>query len=139
MSNSLNSQVILDGPRNFKVKIVGILDTSDLASTTIIDPSTMSVMSQNFQPDRVRIERIVGNVENGLEARLFWDATSPVYIGTFTGHGHDEYEKAGGLPLPNPEPVGTTGKILLTTQGWNTPGDVLSFTLEIECVKTHGI
>ena len=41
MANSVTSQIIIDGPRNTVVKVAGILDTSDLASTVVADPAVL--------------------------------------------------------------------------------------------------
>lgn len=132
MANSLTTQVLVDGPRNVVIKVVGILDTSDLAATAIADPATLSAINPNGQlASQLRIDRIVYTVEEGLDVRLTWDATSPVYIIDLVKAGHQEFKRTGGLV--NSAGAGKTGKIMVATEGW-TAG-VHEFSLVLELVK----
>jgi hypothetical protein len=134
MANRVDTQIILDGPRNAVVKVEGLLDTSDYAKTTIIDPADFMAMDANGSkpPLGFRIIGIEFAVESPLECRLFWNATSDVHIGIFTGTGEGCYDKFGGLT--NNSGAGRTGKILLSTQGWSG-GTVLSFYMIIRLTK----
>ena len=134
MANVVSTQVILDGPRNVVVKVDGILDTSDLASTVIIDPSTYMVteVSTQLRATKVRIYKIYPSIEDALECRLAWDATTPVRILELTGRGKMDFSTFGGLV--NNGGAGVTGKVLLSTEGWAT-GKILSFSLIFELVK----
>lgn len=133
MANSLTTQVIVDGPRNAVVKIVGILDTSDVTPTAVVDPATLGYMDNANQQraSQVRIDRILYTVEEGLDVRLQWDATSPVYIIDLVKAGHQELGQFGGYQ--NNAGAGKTGKILLSTEGW-TAG-VKEFTITLHLVK----
>ena len=132
MANSTSIQLLEDGPRNVIVKFEGVLDTSDLASTTVLDPSTLSQIdyATNLNCTKLRIDNIIFEVEDALSVNLFWDATTPVRIGEFVGRGYAKYFKMA--PLQNNAGAGVTGKITATTQGWV---GVLSFILYIHCVK----
>lgn len=132
MANSTSIQLLEDGPRNVIVKFEGVLDTSDLASTTVLDPSTLSQIdyATNLNCTKLRIDNIIFEVEDALSVNLFWDATTPVRIGEFVGRGNAKYFKMA--PLQNNAGAGVTGKITATTQGW---AGVLSFILYIHCVK----
>ena len=134
MANSVNTQVVLDGPRNCVVKVEGILDTSDLASQVIIDPATLlgTDNTGGLKALGLRIERITFSVEDFLECRLAWDATTPTRIEELAGRGVAKFERFGGLT--NNSGAGRTGKILLSTEGWTT-GKTLSFSLILEMVK----
>jgi hypothetical protein len=134
MANSVNTQLILDGPRHCVVKIDGVLDTSDLASMTIADPALLQGMDHSglVKAKDLIVERINYSVEDGLECRLSWDATTPVRIDNLTGRGLVKSERFGGIP--NNSGAGRTGKVLLATEGWTT-GKTLSFTLTIEFIK----
>lgn len=206
MANSVTYQTIIDGPRNAVVKIVGILDTSDVAatgtlgaslsvatttgSTTVtytaggltptigqyvtgtgipagtyivsftsttavlsnaatatntgltltlvagaivaIDPAVLSnIDAFGNKASQVRIDRILYTVEEGLDVRLEWDATAPVYIIDLVKAGHQELYKFGGYQ--NNACTGKTGRILLATEGWTT--GTHEFTLTIHLVK----
>jgi len=134
MANVVSTQILLDGPRNTVIKVVGVLDTSDQASMVIADPATLCGIDNTgaVKAAKLAINRIVLNIEDGLAVYLNWDATTPVLIDQFTGRGHQEFQKVGGLW--NNAGAGVTGKILLSTQGWAI-GAFLSFSLELELYK----
>lgn len=207
MANIVTQQILVDGPRNTVVKIVGILDTSDVAatgtlgtgasgatttgSTTItftaggltpvvgqyvtgtgipsgtyivsftatsavisnaatatnsgltftltagaivaVDPAVLEYLdpAHQFRASTVRIDRILYTVEEGLDVRLQWDATTPVYIIDLVKAGHQELKKFGGYQ--NNAGAGKTGRILLSTEGWTS--GVKEFTITLELVK----
>jgi hypothetical protein len=126
MANSVTTQILVDGAVNAVVKIVGILDTSDVAPTAVVDPASFTPT-----PTQFRIDRVTYTVEEGLDVRLQWDATSPVYIIDYVKAGHQDFKKFGGLQ--NNAGAGKTGKILLSTEGW-TAG-THEFTIVLELVK----
>ena len=136
MANSVSTQILLDGPRNTVVKFEGVLDTSDLASTVIVDPATLVGIDNtgNRKAAKFRIDDIQFNVEDGLSLNLFWDATTPVRVEELTGRGHMKYHTFGGL-VSNAG-AGVTGKITATTQGW-VAAQILSFSLVMKLVKTQ--
>jgi hypothetical protein len=114
--------------------VEGILDTSDLGSTTLLDPANDLVANLPGQNPytQVRIDRIDFDVEDTLEVRLAWDATSPVRIGEFTGRGNIDYTPYSGIK--NNSGAGKTGKILYSTEGW-TAGKILSFTVFLKGIR----
>lgn len=134
MANSVSTQILEDGPRNTIIKVAGVLDTSDLASTVIADPATLFGMDNtgNVKAAKLKIKRIVHNIEDGLACNLLWDATTPVLIEALTGRGDMKLQDFGGLV--NNAGAGVTGKINLTTQGWSA-GAILSFSLVLELTK----
>lgn len=134
MANSYTIQVLVDGPRNTVVKVEGILDTSDLSLITVVDPALLAGIDNTggVKAKHFRIKEIIHNIEDLLDVRLFWDATTPARIEALTGRGKANYEKFGGLQ--DNSGAGSTGKILLSTQGW-TIGANLSFSLILELVK----
>lgn len=127
-------QILQDGPRNVIVKFEGVLDTSDLASTVVIDPAALSPMDapNNRLASKLAIKKITYNVEDTLSVNLFWDATTPVRIEEIVGRGKMDFYKS--QPLQNNGGAGVTGKITATTQGWTTAA-ILSFSLIIEMIK----
>jgi hypothetical protein len=127
MANSLNTQVLVDGARNTVIKITGVLDTSDLASTKVVDLTTLSL-----NPSQVRIDHIDYSIVNNLEVRLLWDATTPVDILPLAGRGRMSFWNFGGLQ--NNAGAGKTGNILIETNGWTT-GSPMVFSVVLELVK----
>jgi len=131
MANSTSIQILEDGPRNVIVKFEGVLDTSDLGSTVVVDPATLSVIDEaRGVATKLAIKKITYNVEDLLSVNLFWDATTPVRIEEITGRGKMDFWK--GQALQNNAGSGITGKITATTQGWV---GILSFSLILELVK----
>lgn len=132
MANSTSIQILNDGPRNVVVKVDGLLDTSDLSSFTIVDPALLSDMDINgVKASKLRINKIVYDVEDGLDLELFWDAATPVRIWNLVGRGKVDQHRTGGL---NNNATNPTGKITGLTQGWAS-GQILSFTIVLELVK----
>ncbi len=211
--NIVTTQLLVDGPRNAVVKIVGILDTADVSQTgqigasgftttigsktiafvagtllptlgqyvtfsdgtttfpagtyitgiidathitvnnaalannaaaaititgtagpiVIVDPALLGYMDNANQQtaSQVRIDRILYTVEEGLDVRLEWEATSNVYIIDLVKAGHQELWQFGGYQ--NNAGAGKTGKILLATEGWTS--GVKEFTITLHLVK----
>lgn len=137
MANSTSIKILQDGPRNVVVKFEGILDTSDLSSTVILDPATLSDMTDFGQKaTKLRLNKVQFVIEDTLAVNLFWDATTPIRIEELVGRGKMDYYKFGGLSPTTADyaSAGWTGKITVTTQGWAASAS-LSFSIILECVK----
>jgi len=137
MANSTSIKILQDGARNCVVKFEGILDTSDLGSTVVLDPALLSEMT-NFgqKATKLRINKIQFSIEDTLSVNLFWDATTPIRIEELVGRGMFDHCKFGGLSPTAEEyaSAGWTGKITATTQGWAASA-VLAFSIILECIK----
>ena len=132
MANTTSIQILNDGPRNVVVKFDGLLDTSELGTTTIVDPALLSDMNINgVKASKLRINKIVYDVEDGLDLELFWDAATPVRIWNLVGRGKVDMHRIGGI---NNNATSPTGKITASTQGWSA-GTILSFSIVLELVK----
>jgi len=135
MANSVQIQTLVDSERNLVVKLVGLLDTSNVSLTTLIDPALVAAVNASGlnpqQPSKVAIKKVTYDVEDGLAVNLYWDATTDVPIWRFTGRGFVMGEQIGFLQ--NNAGTGVTGKVLYDTDGYST--GLLSFSLLIECIK----
>jgi hypothetical protein len=132
MANAFATQILSDGPRNAIVKITGILDTSNLASTVAVDLTTLSpiVPGTNVtRPATVAIHHIDYSISDQLEVQLAWDATSPVVIMPLAGRGRLMFKDFGGLQ--NNAGAGKTGNITILTTGWTSGTQVFSVVLEL--------
>lgn len=134
MANTLNTQIMLDGPRNSIIKVEGFVDTSDLVAAVIIDPATLSGIDRTLSQKalKLRILQCDYIVEDLLSVGLAWQATAPVTIASLEGRGKLEARHYGGLV--NGAGAGVTGAITLSTQGW-VAGAILSFSLVFELLK----
>lgn len=133
MANDVKTQVLIDGARNVVVKFEGVLDTSDLASTVVVDPSTLQGTDNtgSLKAAKLRIIKIKHNIEDGLSVNLFWDGAAPARIEELTGRANPDFEDFGGLTNNATTP---NGKITATTEGWS---GVKSFSVILEMVKTQ--
>jgi len=133
MANVAETQILLDGPRNAVIKLTATLDTADETAVEKVDPATLSNINSNGEKaNRVVIDRIEYDVEDGLTVSLLWDATADKDIVHMERPGSLCFADFGGLS--NNAGAGVTGKILLTTQGWST-GQVLSYTIVLYLKK----
>ncbi len=112
MANLYTVQLLDDGPKNVVARVVGILDTADLSGVTLLDPATLSSM-QPARPGgqiatQLAIDTIQFSIEDGLEVRLIWDATTPIVAEVMQGRGKTDYKPYGGLQ--NNTTTGKTGK-----------------------------
>lgn len=127
MANAYTSQVLLDGDRNYVIKLTGVLDTSDEPLTTVVDVSTMSPV-----PTRVRIDKLDIAISDQITVELYWDANTPVLITSLTAFTDvKKFKHIGGLQ--NNAGVGINGNIKLQTQGWAS--GVQTYSLVLWCVK----
>ena len=135
MANSVTIQILADGAARTVVKLEGVLDTSDVTSTVVIDPAAQSSVdptgSNYLKASKYRIDKIIHNIEDGLSVNFFWDASTPVRIEDLTGRAKVEYRDFGGLQNNATSP---TGKITYTTQGWST-GSILTFSVILYLTK----
>ena len=135
MANSVQIQTLVDSERNLVVKLVGILDTSNVSLATLIDPALVAAVNasglNSQQPTKVAIKKVTYDIEDGLAVNLYWDATADVPIWRFVGRGFVMGEHVGFLQ--NNAGAGVTGKVLYDTDGYSSGS--LSFSLLIECIK----
>ena len=135
MANSVQIQTLVDSERNLVVKLVGLLDTSNVSLATLIDPALVAAVNasglNSQQPTKVAIKKVTYDVEDGLAVNLYWDATADVPIWRFVGRGFVMGEHIGFLQ--NNAGAGVNGKVLYDTDGYSSGS--LSFSLLIECIK----
>jgi len=134
MANAFATQVIMDGPRNYVIKLNMLLDTADASVTDLITPSGLSSLG-DLQPacSRVTIQKIVYDVEDTLTVNLYWDATADVPIARLVGRGTIDQQSLSGMP--NNAGAGITGKVQYDTQGWSASA-VLAATVIIYATKS---
>lgn len=137
MANSTSIQILEDGAVHTVVKLEGVLDTSDISSTTVVDPAVQSSVdptgSNYLKASKYKVDKIIHNIEDGLSVNFFWDAGTPVRIEELTGRAKVDYRDFGGLQNNASSP---TGKITYTTQGWAT-GAILSFSVILYLTKQY--
>ena len=112
------------------IKVTGVLDTSDLALTTIVDPATFSTIQGQSQAKTVRLYHIDYSITDQLEIQLQWQGTPNQVMMPLAGRGRMSFVDFGGLTNNATTP---TGRIQMLTTGWTSGIQV--FTLVLEMVK----
>lgn len=120
-------QILEDGNENTILRFVGNVTVQSVGNTVLADPATLSDMGPfaGLKAGKLRVKKIILDVEDGLAIDLLWDATTPLEFDTLVGRGTHDYKDAGGLQ--NNSGVGRTGKILYffnvagaaPTNGWD--------------------
>ena len=131
MANSAVSQILEDGARQTVVNFQGVIDTSDLASTVVVDPAVQFIDPIN-PTTQYRVDRIEFSIQDPIVVRLWWDASTPVKMVELAGRGFFWLGRIYG-GLQNNAGAGKTGKITATTVGYTS--GALSFTVILRCVK----
>jgi hypothetical protein len=115
------------------MEITGELLDSDIPPTVIIDPADLW-HEPGLPVTRVRVDSIDWFVPRDIFIELSWEGEDEehAHIVGLTGRGHSEHEKQGGKQQGGHKP---TGRILLTTQGWDVEKTRKTFSMSIELVK----
>jgi hypothetical protein len=131
MANTLTVQTLEEGPRNVRLRVVGVLDTSNVAVTDLVDPASYNQGGTGPTPSTFRIDEIEYSISDALIVQLVWDATADVTFAALAGRGEMCFQDEGGLQ--NNAGAGKTGKIQILTTGWTV--GTQAFTLELSLVK----
>ncbi len=120
MANLAAAQVLADGPSMTVVKFDFVLDTSNLASTIVVDFSTLYADGIGNALTQVRIDDMQWSVQAPLSLNLLWDANTDVRTCELSGSSNMflGWQSYGGLP--NNSSTGKTGDILATTTGYTS-------------------
>lgn len=131
MANATTVQVLEDGVRQTVAKFDGVLDTSNLASTLVLDP--LAQLIDPLNPTTLyRIDNLDWSISDPIVVRLSWDATTPVNIIELAGRGRLYIgEIYGGLQ--NNSGAGKTGKIIALTTGYAS--GTVAFTIIVRATK----
>lgn len=123
MANSVLTQILIDGPRNAVVKVTAVLDTSDIALQTIVDP-----VSFYDTPPQFRVMHVDYAMTDPLEAQLQWQGTPNTVMMPLAGRGRMSFVDFGGLTDNATTP---TGRIQLLTTGYTSGIQILTLVLEM--------
>ena len=116
MADVVTTQVINNGPRNLIIKRTNVSDGTGESGVTFVDATSTTYANEGQVPGiHLKVVRIVYDVYAGY-VRLQWAASSAVDMTMLAGFGEQNYRPFAGLP--NPNPTGATGSILLTTENF---------------------
>ena len=109
--------------------------TGTTGNIVLLDPAKLSPVWDNYKlATKLRIDKIVYDIEDLLSVNLFWNATADVPIWHLIGRGKVEFDRHYGGGIQNNAGAGVDGKIELATQGWSASA-VLTFSFIMECTK----
>jgi len=133
MANSVSIQILENGDRNVKVLLSGTIDTSNVSTSTLLDPATL-LNSDGTTNSRLIIDKVTYNIEAGLAVDLLWDAKvdSPI-LSLVNASDELTFRKFGGLYSPTSVSL-LSGAINYRTRGW-TAGQIMSFSIVVEARK----
>ena len=126
MADAVTTQVLFDGTKKSILKWTNVSDGTGESAVKKIDVSTLV-----GSPKKVRLTKIWYDV-SGMQACLYWDATTDLIICTLGGSGELDFTQFGGIW--NNTDAGLTGDINLTTTG-HTSGD--TYTVIVELTKDY--
>ena len=133
MADSVQTQIIYNGPRNLIVSLVNFSDGTgetlvkkvDAASTTYAVPPG----SGNVPGTHLKISRIEYSISGGA-VKLYWDATTATPLMLLGAAGTIDLDEH--YQIPNSLPTGATGSILLSTVGFTSSS---GYTILLHCTK----
>lgn len=130
MTVSIQRQVLIDGPRNYVVRVSGLGDGSGVQLTNykIIDVSAMTPQGGPSLKIRRSDFKILGGV-----LQLSWDAPLPVVFAEFQLSDNFDWRYFGGQSTRGI--ANATGSVLLTTLGFDVGS---SFDLTLNATKGVG-
>ncbi len=137
MSNQTTKQITLDGPRNFVVKLTGVLDTSNVSLTPAISLSDAVNNDVRLTLVGFRLDRMEYSIGSGLEVQLAWNATTPQLMTPIAGRGKIDAWHYGGW-FPNQQAAGFDGSINLTSTGYPA-GTTQNYSVVLELVKLYTV
>ena len=132
MANSSSAQILEDGTRQTVVKFDFVLDTSDLASTTVVDPAAQYIDPIN-PTTQYRIDRLEWSISDPIVLRLLWAASTPVRVVELAGRGFFWFGQSYG-GLQNNAGAGKTGVISALTTGY-VASSLVAGSVILRCVK----
>lgn len=114
MADTVDTKVIRNENGRYTVRLQNQSDGTGESGVTKVDVSTLT-STNGVAATYTTIERIEYSVWGFNYVALFWDATADDEIATLSGQGVIDVSYEGGTT--DPKSTGTTGDILLTTDG----------------------
>lgn len=131
MADAVSTQILQDDARKVVMKFTNLSDGTGESAVKKVDVSALTADSQGRACNRVKITRVLYNV-NGMVVTMLWDATTDVRIMDLSGFGCFDMDCFGGLW--NNAGTGVNGDVLFTTTG-HSSGD--NYTIILEMVKSY--
>lgn len=137
MADAFVKQVIQNGPRNYIATYTCVFTlTSPISTYVAADPTSAGDMGwliggNTLYPDtNLKIWRLDYDMSASQGLEILWDATADQVALAINGQGSGcrDYKHQGGIYVPSGL-AGATGKILFTTLGTPSAGDIISINM----------
>lgn len=126
MANTVSTQTLLGGPRNYVVKVVIVSDGTNLSDTVLVDASALGLpVDGSYRLERFEFSTSLAGGNNLI---VEWDGATDAPIVTLPGGVADDFDwcKIGGVKNNATTPTGD-----ITATGTLTANDVLTFIFYI--------
>lgn len=114
MADTVNSDVLHDGLKNYQIHLQGVSDATGESAVTKIDISTLTGPNAGETPDHFAIKEVEWDIQGFEYVQLLFDADTDDEIVTMSGQGWTNFL---GIPKVDPQSTGYTGDIKLTSSG----------------------
>lgn len=132
MADAVTTNVIAQDETHYVVHLTNISDGTGESGVVKVDKSALT-SRVGAEPAALDIEQIRWAIQGFTSVRLLWDHTTDDVAMVLCGSGYDDFRNCGGA-LKDPRSSGTTGDILLTTNGGSSGA---SYDITIWVRKTH--
>jgi hypothetical protein len=135
MADAVTARVVAESPYSYVIHLTNISDGTGESAVTKVNKATIGVASDGSEANSLDIEWVRWNIQGFTSVRILWDHTTDDVALVLAGSGYDDFR--GSTPvedvpqqcsLPDPRSAGTTGSILLTTNG-GASGSTYDITL----------
>lgn len=134
MANQMERQISEQGPRNMRVRLTGILDTSDVNFVPAISLDDSVGNDERSTLVGYRLDHACWSISAGLTIWLQWTSLAPQTMVTMSQEG--EHEFCDGGISPDQTRSGYTGGISVTSSGFAV-GDIATYTIDLHLVKRY--
>lgn len=128
MADTVTTQVLNDGPRNYVIRLTNISDATGETNVVKVDKSTL-VGVHGTEPDSLALVSANCFIQGFEAVKLTWDHTADVTFCVLAGDGFDTFHKTNPI---NDTGSGGTGDILLSTVGVAAANDTYDITLHFK-------
>ena len=128
MTDTVTTQVVNDGPRNYTVILTNRSDGTGESAVTKVDISALVGPDGKNPPGTFAVKSIEYDVQGFTRVDLLWDATTDQPL-ALLGTGQGFIDRSNTLAA-DPKAAGYTGDILLTTNG-GASGSSYDITLSL--------
>ena len=128
MADTVDTNVMIDGPRNYIARFTNVSDSTGESAAVKVDISTLLGPEPGQAPTSLSLLSATWNVQGFEGVKIEWDHTANDEIIICSGEGYVDFRRFGGIH--DPRSAGGTGNIVFTTFGTAVANDTYDILLE---------